>query len=197
MKPIKAHKNIFIGGVARAGKSTIAEKIANNSRYNHFPVDYIATSFNKNFPDCGINTQVIIDSGSRNLSLFLSTVIEKMEKSNEKYVIDSAHIMPRDIIKYLDKEKWIIVFIGYPNVMPEEKFVNIRENDDITSWTRNFNDDEMLNLTKQLVELSKKIKKECLEYNIKFIDTSYNFIKTIDESVKQLSYEISSYEKSL
>ena len=186
MKNIKTNKNIFIGGVARAGKSTIAEKISNNSIYNHFPVDYIATSFNKNFPNCGINNHVVIDSGSVNLSLFLSTVIEKMDKSNERQVIDSAHIMPRDIIKYLDKEKWIMFFVGYPNITPEEKFINIRKNDSITSWTRNFNDDEMLSLTKQLVEISQKIKSECLKYNIKFIDTSYNFINTIEEFIKQL-----------
>jgi len=186
MKNIKTNKNIFIGGAARSGKSTIAEKISNNSIYNHFPVDYIATSFNKNFPNCGINNRVVIDSGSVNLSLFLSTVIEKMDKSNERYVIDSAHIMPRDIIKYLDKEKWAMFFVGYPNITPEEKLVNIRNNDNITSWTRNFNDDEMLNLTKQLIEVSKKIKSECLKYNVKFIDTSYNFINTIDDFVNQL-----------
>lgn len=57
-------KNIFIGGVARAGKSTIAEKLSKNSIYNHFPVDYIATSLHKNFPHCGINDRVIIDNGS-------------------------------------------------------------------------------------------------------------------------------------
>lgn len=186
MNNLKTNKNIFIGGVARSGKSTIAEKISNHSVYNHFPVDYIATSFNKNFPACGINDRVIIDSGSSNLSLFLSTIIEKMNKSEERYVIDSAHIMPSDIIKYLDLEKWIIIFVGYPNITPEEKFANIRENDDIASWTRNFSDDEMLNLTKQLIKVSQKIKSECLKYNIKFIDTSYNFKNTIEEFVKTL-----------
>ena len=75
---INNKNNIFIGGVARAGKSTISEKICASSIYNHFPVDYIATSFKRNFPQCGINDQVIIDNGSVNLSLFLSTIIEKM-----------------------------------------------------------------------------------------------------------------------
>lgn len=186
MNHINAKKNIFIGGVARAGKSTIAEKVSRNNIYNHFPVDYIATSFNKNFPYCGINNRVIIDNGSINLSLFLSTVIEKIDKEDEKFVIDSAHIMPKDIIPYLDKEKWNIFFIGYPNILPEVKFNNIRRFDCKTSWTRNFSDEEMLELTKGLIETSKKIEKECKQYNIKFIDTSKNFFETIEQTVTEI-----------
>lgn len=179
-------KNIFIGGVARAGKSTIAEKISENNIYNHFPVDYIATSFKKHFPECGINDRVIIDDGSINLSLFLSTVIEKIDKTNEKYIIDSAHVMPEDIITYLDKEKWDIYFVGYPNAIPEEKFNIIRKYDSETSWTRHFNDEQMLELTKGLIEISKKIEEQCREYNIRFIDTSTKFHDTIEQTVEEI-----------
>lgn len=182
----KDKKNIFIGGVARTGKSTIAEKISKDNIYNHIPVDYIATSFNQNFPNCKINNRVIIDDGSINLSLFLSTIIKQIEESNEKFVLDSAHVMPHDIIKYLDKEKWDIYFIGYPNIEPETKFNMIRKFDNERSWTRNFNDKDMLELVKGLIEVSKKIKKECEEYNICFIDTSKDFNKTIKTVIKDL-----------
>lgn len=47
----KNEKNIFIGGVARSGKSTISERLSKNDLYHHFPVDYIATSFQHNFPN--------------------------------------------------------------------------------------------------------------------------------------------------
>ncbi len=179
-------KNIFIGGVARAGKSTIAEKLSENNVYNHFPVDYIATSFNNHFPSCGINNRVIIDDGSINLSLFLSTIIDKIDKTNEKFIIDSAHVMPTDIIKYLDKEKWDIYFIGYPNALAEEKFNNLRKYDSKNSWTRHFNDEEMLEKIQGLIELSKKIEKQCRENNIRFIDTSENFCDTIEQVVKEI-----------
>lgn len=183
---INVKKNIFIGGVARAGKSTISEKICVNSIYNHFPVDYIATSFKRNFPQCGINDKVIIDNGSVNLSLFLSTVIEKMNKTNERFVIDSAHVMPKDIIQYLNREQWDIFFIGYPNILPEVKFNNIRENDSKLCWTRHFNDKDMLELTKGLIEKSKEIEKQCKKYNIRFIDTSTNFSKAIEHAVLEI-----------
>lgn len=189
MNEIKYKKNIFIGGAARAGKSTIAERISKNNIYNHFPVDYIATSFSRNFPHCGVNNKVIIDNGSTNLSLFLSTIIEKIDERDEKFVIDSAHVMPKDIVQYIDREKWEIFFVGYPNILLKNKFNNIRMFDGKKSWTRNFNDEEMLELTKELIELSKKIEKQCKEYNIKFIDTSNNFFESLEQAVTEILYK--------
>lgn len=183
---MESNKNIFIGGVARAGKSTIAEKISKNNIYNHIPIDYIATSFKRNFPSCGINNSVIIDDGSANLSLFLSTIIEYINKENEKFVLDSAHVMPHDIIKYLDKEKWDIYFVGYPNIAPESKLNIIRKFDSKTSWTRNFNDKQILELIKGLIDLSKKIEKECKKYNIVFIDTSKDFESVIEKFIERI-----------
>lgn len=186
----QSKKNIFIGGVARAGKSTIAEGISKNNIYNHIPVDYIANSFNENFPSCKINDRVIIDDGSINLSLFLSTVIKHIEKNKEKFVLDSAHVMPHDIIKYLDKEKWDIYFVAYPNIEPETKFDIIRKFDSDTSWTRHFSDKEMLELVNALIEVSKKIERECKEYDIRFIDTSENFEETINAVIKDIAVEL-------
>lgn len=186
MDDTKTKKNIFIGGVARSGKSTIAERVSKNNIYNHFPVDYIAASFCRNFPNCGINDRVIIDNGSINLSLFLSTIIEKINKRDEKFIIDSAHVMPKDIIQYLDKDRWEVIFVGYPNILPEDKFNIIREFDEKTSWTRNFSDENMLGLIRGLIEKSKEIEKQCKEYNIKFIDTSKNFFETIEETLQNI-----------
>ena len=185
-KDIRDKKNIFIGGVARAGKSTISQRLSENSKYNHFPVDYIAASFDKHFPKNGINSKVVIDDGSINLSLFLSTIIEKIDKTNEKFIIDSAHVMPKDIIKYLDKEKWDIFFIGYPNISPQDKLNNIRKYDSENSWTRHYNDAQILEIIKGLIKTSKEIEEQCREYDIRFIDTSSNFFYIIQQTIEDM-----------
>ena len=33
-------KNIFIGGVAKSGKSTFAKIFSDKAKYNHIPLDY-------------------------------------------------------------------------------------------------------------------------------------------------------------
>lgn len=166
-------KNIFIGGLAKSGKSTIAEKICNGEKYNHIPIDYFTASLKRNFPDVGIVSNVIInDETSSKLSLLLSTVVSIIDTKDEKFILDSAHVMPKDIVKYLDKDKWDIYFIGYPNITKEEKFSIIRKYETNEDWTYKRSDEELLFVLDNLISISKKIEEECMELGIKFIDTS-------------------------
>lgn len=176
-------KNIFIGGVARSGKSTLAKQLCIGKNYNHLPLDYITASLKKNFPECNIKSNVIINETSSKLALLLSTVIEIINNNEEKYIIDSAHIMPNDIIKYLDREKWDIYFIGYTIISKEEKFELIRKYDKQTSWTNKRTDEELLDIIGQLIDISKKIEEECKQLDITYIDTSNNIFAAIKEVV--------------
>lgn len=174
-------KHIFIAGTAKSGKSTFAEKICANYKYNHIPLDYFASSLKHNFPDTKITSNVVIqEESSANLALLLSRVMNIMNDKDEPFIIDSAHILPRDIIKYIDRDKWDIYYFGYPNITAQDKFNILRTFDGEESWTRKRTDEELLNTLEKLVTLSKEIEKECLEYKITFIDTSKDLINDIE-----------------
>jgi adenylate kinase family enzyme len=176
-------KHIFIAGVAKSGKSTFAEKICANNKYNHIPLDYFASSLKHNFPETKITSNVVIEEpSSSNLALLLSRVMNIMNDKDEPFIIDSAHILPRDIIKYIDKDKWDIYYFGYPNITSQDKFNLLRRFDGNESWTRKRTDEELLNTLTKLVELSKQIEKECKQYNLTFIDTSKDLIKDIENA---------------
>lgn len=175
-------KNIFIAGVAKSGKSTIANRINRNNIYNHIPLDYFASSLKHNFPETKITSSVVIDrNSSKRLSLLLSRVIEIIDNTDELFIIDSAHILPKDIIKYLNKDKWDVYYVGYPSITKEEKIKIIRKFEKDTDWTFKKDDEELLKILEELIILSNEIEKDCNELNIKFIDTSNDFNKIIDE----------------
>lgn len=166
-------KNIFIGGVSRAGKSTLSQMLK-KEKYNHIPLDYFVVSLKINFPETGISDSAIINESSEKVALFLSSIIERINRRDEKFIIDSAHIMPHDIIKYLDKDKWDIYYLGYPDTTKEKKLENIRKHDSKVDWTNKLSDEQLLNVIDKLINISKKIETECKNYNIKFINTSEN-----------------------
>lgn len=174
-------KNVFIGGVARSGKSTLAKRLCDGEKYNHFPLDYVTSSLKNNFPECDISSSVIIGESSKKLALLLSTIVKIMDSKDEKFIIDSAHIMPRDILPYLDMEKWDIYFIGYPNISKYNKISMIRKYDDNTDWTSRRSDEELLAIIEKLIEISKEIESECQEFGVKFIDTSTDMIEVLDD----------------
>lgn len=166
-------KNIFIAGAAKSGKSTIAEKICSKGSYNHIPLDYFTASLKRNFPDVGIRSNVLIEGEtSPKLALLLSTVFNIIDDTEEKFIIDSAHIMPKDIVKYINRDKWDIIYVGYPNVSAQDKFNLIRKLEHDFSWTHRRSDEELFPMIEQLIQNSKEIERQCKELNIRFIDTS-------------------------
>lgn len=175
-------KNVFISGVAKSGKSTLSKKIRENSNYNYIPLDYFTSSFKRNFKEVGITSNVVIDrDSSKKLALFLSRVIEIIDTTDDKYLIDSAHILPEDIIKYLDRDKWDIYYVGYPNIAAQEKFEIIRKYETKEDWTVKRTDEELFNTLEKLIELSNEIKDRCEELNITFIDTSKDIYSEIEK----------------
>ena len=122
-------KNIYIGGVAKSGKSRLATELSKKYNMNHIPMDYFASSFKHNFPTLGITSNPVInEESSKLLSLFLSRFIEIAESMDDEFfILDSAHILPQDIISYLNPEKWDIYFLGYPNITSDEKIKEIKK----------------------------------------------------------------------
>lgn len=167
-------KNIILCGVAKSGKTYIAKKINKNGKYNHIPIDYFTSSFKHIFPEIGISSNVVITrESSKKLALFLSKVIEIIDNVDNKelYILDSAHLYPSDIIKYIDTNKWDVYFLGYPKITIEDKFLQMRKyvHD---GWPNKKKDDELKETIKELIQISKVIETECKKYNIKFVDAS-------------------------
>ena len=175
-------KNIFIGGVAKSGKSRLAAELCKKYNINHIPIDYFASSFKHNFPNIGITSNVIInEESSKLLSIFLSRFIEIAEsKDDEFFILDSAHILPQDILKYMDRNKWDIYYLGYPNITPEKKIEEIRKYTK-GGWTNKKSHEELLEIFNELIAISGDIEKKCVENNINFIDTSNDDILNIFE----------------
>ena len=173
-------KNIFIGGVAKSGKSRLATHLCKKYSMNHIPLDYFASSFKHNFESLGITSNVVIDKdSSKKLSLFLSRFIEIAELvDDEFFIIDSAHILPNDIIKYLNRDKWDIYYLGYPNTTPEEKIEEVNKYTK-GGWTTKRSKDELLKTFDKLINISSNIEESCKESNITFIDTSNKDILSI------------------
>lgn len=154
-------KNIFVDGVSKSGKSAFSNKIK-NAYYNHIPLDYFASSFKRNFPDTNITSNVVVSkTSSKNLSLFLSRVIEIIDSTDEKFIIDSAHILPEDINVYLDRDKWDIYYLSYPNTDKESKVKDIRKYETEEDWTYKKSDEKLLDIFDKLILLSKDEQKMC------------------------------------
>lgn len=186
---MQKNKNIFIGGVVRAGKSSLSEKISNNSSYNHIPLDSIVAAIAKTFPETKVSDWFVPkNENSEVLKPFLKKYLEKLSREYGSYIVDSAHIKPEYLSEIIDKENWEVVLVGYPNITASEKLINIRDYDEETSWTRGFDDEQFLLSLELLIDISKEYKQICDKNGFTFIDTSdsNNFKQIIEDAASSI-----------
>lgn len=188
-------KYVIIAGVPRAGKSTISKKIAQQKGYQHISMDSIIAGIEKVFPETKINTN---DSGdvmknykyiSSKIAPFIRAMMNSGEYDECDYgvVIDVHQLTPNDYLTYIENQKSEVYFFITPDISPKERFKLLKQYDTPDDYTYFHSDEENMNDCIDIVEISNWIKKQCIEHNLPFIDTTYNREEVINEFIKSLA----------
>lgn len=181
-------KNIIILGVARSGKTTLARMIKKRySNYNIIDGDCIRNAFEKSIPEVNINHV----NGSGMIEKFPDFCLKLFEyqikehNNHFNYIFETCDINPIQLKKYFNIPNTIVIFLGYPNLTIEETVNNYKKYAKKDDYMIKKSEDEIISRAKKWNKKSKEIKKLCLQFNIKFIDVSYNrndiFEKLIEE----------------
>jgi adenylate kinase family enzyme len=187
----KKFKMIYIiSGTSRSGKTLIAQKMMKQYEIPYVSLDWLVMGFTNGIPEYGINDKLWPNEIAEKFWDFLNAMCENMIWSETDYIIEGEAILPKLINvllkKYPDKIK--ICFIGYTNVKMSVKVKDVYhhsngKNDWLTNESKEYTESHIVNM----IEYSKMIKKTCEEYEIKYFDTSENFLQTIDNVIKYLT----------
>lgn len=183
----------LVCGTSRSGKSTIAKIVLDNEKIAYLSTDWIMMGFTNGIPEYGIHDELFPDEIGKRMWKFLKAMCENIIWSGNNYVIEGEAIQPEQarelVLKYPDKVK--VCFLGYTEVDTCKKlnevrtFVNNR-----SDWLSNKPDEYIINHIENMIGFSSKIKKQCEIYNLRYFDTSYNFIDTIDEAIDYLISDV-------
>ena len=72
-------KNVIIAGVSRAGKSTLAKKIAKDYQMSYIPFDSIVSTLEELYPQTGISHQDENIEMSKSIAVFLKGFMKHLE----------------------------------------------------------------------------------------------------------------------
>ena len=162
-------KHIIVAGAPRSGKTTISRELTYLG-YVHYRLDSIKRAifsiFCPNEKDWHKASQITVK------------IIEKLVDDNEQesirkefFIFDTPHLYPEDVAN-LDKDKYLIVFIGYTDVDVSEKVQTILEYDAETCWTHKQTKERLHELVQGNIEFSKEIKTQCKKHGIPYFDVS-------------------------
>ena len=187
-------KYIIISGVPRAGKSTISQKIAKKFGYQHISMDSIIAGIEKVFPETNIDTEALIDPYvnlehiSSKIAPFIKAMMDSGEYDECDYgaVIDVYQLLPQDYVSHLSKQNCDIYYFLSSDVTPEERFRLLKLHDTVNDYTYFHSDEEKQQDCLDIVNISHKIKEQCIAHNLPYYETSYNRNDIIEAFISQL-----------
>ncbi len=187
-------KHIIIAGETRAGKSTISQHISKTYGYQHISMDSIIAGIENAFPEAGINSCANIPPLnnlyhiSGKIAPFIRAMMDSGEYDELDYgmVLDIYQLLPQDYVKYIDNSICDIFYFVMADVTPEERFNLIKKYDTPKDYHFYMADDEIMRDCISIVEISKLLKEQCLQFGLPCFETSRNRNDVIDEFIKSI-----------
>ena len=182
-------KNIYIIGIPRSGKSTLSKLIKNKYPiYNQFSFEAIRNSF--------IESQPELDMGNRK-SEARKTILPKhfitfAHWNNE--ILSSPSLIEGDFCSidelfHLKNENDIIICLGLGCRSINEIIDEIRKNDKVDDYTKDWSNEQLYNHFYDIEEKDKYNFEFCKKNNIKYYDTFENrkeLFEQILEDIKNI-----------
>ena len=179
----------LISGTSRSGKTLIAEKMMTEYKIPYLSLDWLIMGFTNGIPEYGIHDKLWPNEIAEKFWPFLKAMLENMLWSKTTYIIEGEAILPELIHEFLKKYPNNIrtCFVGYSKVDLKEKVKAIYQySSGKNDWLTNESNDYVENHISNMVDYSKKIEKDCKQYDLKYFDTSRDFIHVIDNVRKYL-----------
>lgn len=172
--------NIIIAGVPRAGKSTIAHRLAVRYGYQHVSMDSIIAGFEKCFPETGVNTYAGLSSMdtlhmiSGKMAPFVRAMLDSAEYDEFEpgMVLDMYQLLPEDYMRYIHGTNCVIYYFITSDVTPGERFEIQKRYDTEKDYTFYKSDEELRKGAVYIVEQSILMREQCLRCGLPYYETA-------------------------
>lgn len=189
-------KHLIIAGVPRAGKSTLARRLAQEYGYQYISMDAIIAAFEKCFPETGVNTYQGLSSMdtlrliSGKMAPFLRVMLEsgQYDRGENGAVVDMYQLLPEDYERNFRGANTEIIYLLSSDVTPEEQFALQKRYDTARDYTFFKTDEELKEGAEYIVEQSLLMKEQCLRLRLKFYETGKERQQAFEQILRELEW---------
>ncbi len=179
----KNFHQFIITGVPTAGKSTFSHELVKKYFVQHICIDPIIEGFEDVFPQLGITHKApTLEEHIEVCQKFKPFVFRMIDGLDvDEFVIEGFRLPLEDLHEKYPHLQYFV--FGYPNATPQERLARVREFD-VSNWTNDMTDEELLKEFKFLIEESRRLQNICEKRNISFFDTSKEYWPQIENALK-------------
>lgn len=179
----------IVSGASRAGKSLIAKKILQERQIPYMTLDWIMMGFTVGLPEYGIHDKLMPDEIAGKMWRFVKPIFENMVWSGIDYVVEGEAILPELIKEFSGDhpDSMEVCFVGFTDIDIDQKLKDIREHKlGKGDWLNQEDDGYIRRHIENMVNYSKFIQQGCEQHNLRYIDTSKDFLESIEEATSYL-----------
>jgi hypothetical protein len=139
--------------------------------------------FNDGIPEFGIHHLLWPNEIAEKMGPFLQGMIDCMLVDGMDYVIEGEAMLPQLVAELVEKypDKIRAVFVGYTEISVEAKVALVKEHSDgENDWLTSESDEYIRDHIGNMGAYSKMIKNECEKHGLLYLDTSGDFLGTIE-----------------
>jgi len=179
----------LLGGTARSGKSAIARRFLAETKVPFFCLDYLMMGFANGLPEYGVDPEDDEFNVGDRLWPVVKPMATALVEDEIDYLIEGAQLRPQQAWTLSQAFPGDIrtCFTGFAEVDTRAKFAELRRfgggSDD---WMQDFDDRKMLQEIERLKTFSQKVKLECHQYNLHYVEASLDLHETVETVVQYL-----------
>jgi hypothetical protein len=174
---------VFIGGAARTGKGILVRRLLVEKQLPYLSLDVLKMGLARGVPEYEFNP----DAGGLLVGERLWPLVREMSMSlladGVDYVIE-GELLPKyvAVLQQTCPTQVKACFLGYTTITPAQKLLEIRTHGGHPNdWPRDYSDDELLKIINRMLEFSHYLQEECATYQLRYFDTSQNFLETLND----------------
>lgn len=180
-------KNIYIFGVPRSGKSTLAKLIKEKYPfYNQISFEAIRNGFIKSQPDLDMGNR----SSDARKNILPKHIVEFSHWNNKLLtsptLVEGDFCSIEDLYNLIDDND-LIICLGLGRKSLDEILKGIRQNDKEIDYTKDWTDEKIKTHFYDIENKDKENYDFCMSHNIKYYDTYDNRNNIFDKIIEDIS----------
>ncbi len=204
-------KNIIIAGPSRAGKSTLARKLNEELYYFVISLDKLVATFQGAYPQLDIRLNWNREKTTDNLAPFLGHFLGMFASADgrgllpyshgavkgNRFVLEGGYFNLEKILSILKtygieelKDNFFLIGLVQNKKTVDEFVSDFRKYDTEEDWTYNFNDDDLREVSEDVLSFSRSMTEHLVKYGFTIYDTSTDRERVLDQIVEHIKSEL-------
>lgn len=172
----------LIGGVARAGKTTLAKRILESCQIPFCSTDALLHMLKRVAPELGITDEGDIRTNARRFLPYLKEFVDVSDFTIRAYLVEGDIILPAQAAELGRTRAIRACFLGRSKVTVRELRHNPGDND----WVSSLETKRLHQLPGKLMNRSRLIQKQAAKYRFPYFDVSDDYAGALDQAFRAL-----------